>query len=200
MRSKKYVTFLLLVVFFSLPVHAGVTTWIGAGFISHDVTIAEENKKYYELTYSPDISSVKMIGPQLEVMLLPFAPLTLGVMLKNQILFPIAYDSSSFRSLYFDFKNRLMLGLSYNHIFSESFGLFIEGGFEYDSYRIAKRNDKNNKLPVEYFRFDNFGLFIEGGVLATIEHGYFKFGYNYEFSLKNKESGMGIVFAGGYRF
>lgn len=197
---KKKTILFLIVLFIALDcITAGVSTWVGAGFINHTVAVPEENRQYYELTYGEDVNSVVMVGPQFEAMVVPFAPINLGFFLKDQILFPIGFDGSSFRSMYFDFKNRLMFGASYNHIFSESFGLFLDFGIEYDNYRIAKRNDKNNKLPVEYFRFDNYGLFVEGGFLATIEHGYFKFGYNYEFSLKNKETGMGFVFAGGYR-
>lgn len=213
---KKRILLLLTIIIFAVSaLPADTEVWMGFGFISHKAVLDPSEKSNF-WAYLPQkkddegnnipkdtstIKSVTFIGPALDISVIPYIKVPIGLKLSTELLFPAGYNGGEgYRSFNFDFKNRNMLGITYDQSFSEQFGIFIEAGYEFDHYRIAATNEKNHKGKPEFNRFNNHALYAELGFLATVNNGYFKFGINYSHSIINKASSSDMIFAGGFKF
>ena len=178
---------------------ANFEAWVGTGFINHTSHLDKSEINEF-VTMSGDINKVIYIGPTIDITAIPYNTIPVGITLSSQMLFPTGYNTATFRSYNYDFKNRNMIGISYNKSFTDKFGIFLKMGYEFDFYRNSTTNNKNSKEPIEYNKFYNHSLYGELGLLTTINNGYFKFGINYSHSLINKAYSYDFIFAGGFRF
>ena len=131
---------------------------IGTGFISHTANLDVTEKINFKTMNSDydSIESVNYIGPTLDIAYIPIIKVPLGIEVSSEILFPIGYNMDQyFMSYHADFKNRNSIGLTYAQTFSQNYGFFAGTGYEYDFYRMASTNYRNNKEPFEYNYFSN---------------------------------------------
>ena len=210
-RLNRKILLVCILLILSNSIFAHVSPWLGTGLINDTTNLDSSEKKYFQtimqdsngklIGNTDDIENIIYLGPSFDFTIFPYKAIPIGISLSDQLLFPIGYNNNiSFISYNTDLKNKFRIGLSYAQSFTSKFGLFLDTGFEYNHYRTAKENLKNNKGTPDYFRFDNYGLYGALGLLTEIEHGYFKFGFDYYHSLLNNNSSYSLIFMGGYIF
>ena len=200
---KHIMVFIFLLVMISVPVFAGFDIWLGTGFVTHNYYPDVEEKQYLEAirTDTDFIEKLMYLGPSLDIHIFPYDVVPVALKIESDILFPIGYNEGyGYRSFNFDFKNRLMVGISYNQSYSAHFGMCLEFGYEYDYNRIATTNIKNMYYEPEYYRFSNHALYGNIALLTTTRQGYFKFGIDYSHSIINSSNSFNWIFKGGICF
>ena len=194
---------LLLISLFSFSLYASCSLWIGTGFISNKTYLDETEKQNFKtmLADFQNLKNINYIGPTLDIMFIPYNSIPIGLKLATQPLFPVGYNGTQdFRTFHGDLKNKTMVSLAYADTFSDTFGLTVEMGYEYDYYRIEKTNQQNTTNKSDYTYFDNHALFGEICLLTTMPNAYFKFGCNYSHSIINTSQSYDFIFSGGFKF
>lgn len=183
---------------------------VGGNFYADRDYIAADTSRYFMIMSEgkAEVNNIRRLGLGFELTYFPYTPIRLGVTFDCQVLFPIGYQKvgSSGVDAYYSHsyfaKHNLNLGLTYQWMFHDTFGLYVDAGGAISIHAIPDKNIGNSKEKVNYTAFTEYGAYGGLGVVVKHRSAYFKFGFRSLCSLSNENIGcaVAITFAGGYSF
>ena len=180
---RKPFVFILLSLFFALPLSAGTEVWTGVNLMYDLNILADENHDYFS-SYSEkglEVSQINSFGLGLDVFVVPrtLGKHYVGPSLKLQILFPVGYDDSDEEETYLshqgEFRADAYLGAQYVYMRTPRMGFLAGLGVQYSLYRVAEDNPKNDKeTDVKINWLDEWSVGANLGVVTRSRRCYFE--------------------------
>ncbi len=202
---KLLIIFLLLIISLS-GLYAKQEVWMDASFYADTEIIPTKFKElgYFD-AYPSDAKAINRIGPAFSITYFPSDFIRVGLIASATTQFPVGYttknpiplfsDNNGFLSYHFDYRQDFGIGIAYNQMLGNLFGLFMDASINMQLNRIASQNIKNNK-NFDYYQFATTNLLARIGILCKSNDLYFKLGGSINYDLQNKAGINYALFAG----